>query len=170
MTPSPLLFESPSSEFRVVARSGPIDEMHSMCRASPSKETGGILIGFYSEDRRTANVIEITGPPPDSERTRDQFKRGVTGLRSLLLGRWQATRQTHYLGEWHYHTAHVPRPSAQDERQMRAVAVDPRYGCAEPLLMIICPGTVSSWSIGCFAFPRGRSCTPLHPIVQGRQL
>ncbi len=39
--------------------------VHHCQNASPN-ETGGILVGYYSDDLRCAIVTDITGPPVDS--------------------------------------------------------------------------------------------------------
>src|SRR5208283_3659858 len=89
-----------------------------LCREAGSVETGGILIGRYSDDLAVAIVCEATPPPSDSRRGRSWFVRGVSGLRDMLGKKWRATERTYYVGEWHYHpVAHV-EPSLDDFNQM----------------------------------------------------
>ena len=78
----------------------------------------------------------MTGPPPDSHRTRALFRRGVDGLQRLLDRLWTRDR-TYYLGEWHFHPAGTPSPSGIDEREMRAIAHDRNYSCPEPVLVVM---------------------------------
>ena len=110
------------------------------CRDAGASETGGILIGHYSEDLAVAIVREATPPPPDSRRGRSWFVRGVNGLRDMLGRRWRAKERTHYLGEWHVHpVAHV-EPSGDDCAQMVEISHAKEYDCKEPLLLILGSG------------------------------
>lgn len=54
------------------------------CLSAGSSETGGILVGRYSDDLSLAIVLEATPPPSDSKRGRAWFVRGGNGLRNLL--------------------------------------------------------------------------------------
>lgn len=110
------------------------------CLEAGSSETGGILIGRYSEDLSVAIVREATPPPSDSRRGRSWFLRGVNGLRDILGKRWRAKERTHYLGEWHFHpVAHV-EPSGDDFAQMGEISHAKEYDCKEPLLLILGAG------------------------------
>lgn len=106
------------------------------CSAAGRAETGGVLVGRYSDDRTTAIVVEATAPPPDSRRGTTWFKRGVAGLRALLKRRWSARERTYYLGEWHYHPARDVVPSGDDFDQMASISSANHYRCREPLMMI----------------------------------
>ena len=59
--------------------------MHNLCDKSNPYETGGILIGSYSDDNFTAHISEITNSPDDSVKKRSLFKRGTNGLQIMLL-------------------------------------------------------------------------------------
>lgn len=107
------------------------------CRESDPLETGGILIGRYSDDCNTAIILEATPPPPDSERGHSSFVRGVTGLTELLNERWQDQDRSYYLGEWHFHPSTVVEPSPEDFAQMLAISRARDYQCKEPILLII---------------------------------
>lgn len=108
-----------------------------MCNAAGSVETGGVLIGRYSDDRAVAWVKEVTPAPADSARGASWFVRGVAGLRATLARRWKAKERTYYLGEWHFHPAPIVVPSKDDFRQMRQISAADAYRCSEPLLLIL---------------------------------
>lgn len=110
------------------------------CRAAGSVETGGILIGHYSDDLAVAIVREATPPPADSKWGRALFVRGVSGLRKLLGERWQAKDRTFYVGEWHFHPASHVEPSGDDFSQMLEISRARQYDCREPLLLILGAG------------------------------
>lgn len=99
-------------------------------------ETGGVLIGRYTEWRDRAIVIEALGPPRDSRFGPFAFWRGLSGLRRQLTARWTESG-TYYLGEWHFHPSMSADPSGTDLDQMRTFASDPNYRCPKPLLVVI---------------------------------
>ncbi len=135
-----------------------------LCAADPERETGGILIGFYSRDFTTAHVVEATSPPRDSKSGPDWFHRGTEGLETMLRKRWDAEPRTHYIGEWHFPTANIPWPSAQDLKQMRAVAQDAKYNCTEPILVIVCPVGENQWVFRSYVFHSGALTEELHLV------
>jgi integrative and conjugative element protein (TIGR02256 family) len=105
------------------------------CRFSKRLETGGILIGRYTDLLDRAIVEEATRPPRDSKRARTTFARGIAGLKELLRRRWRL--QQHYLGEWHFHPNASSTPSSKDVLQMVAFALDRSYECKRPILIVI---------------------------------
>jgi hypothetical protein len=111
--------------------------MRRFCLASRDAETGGILIGRYSDDRSMAFVEQVTGPPPDSRRAFATFFRGVKGLQELLDRLWAKPDKRYYLGEWHYHLSPILTPSRDDVMQMGRIASSNSYACPEPILVIV---------------------------------
>ncbi len=110
------------------------------CSDAGSWETGGILVGCYSDDLSLAIVREATPPPSDSRRGRSWFVRGVNGLRDALSKRWRAQERTYYLGEWHFHPVEQVQPSGDDFAQMLEISQARNYDCKEPLLLILGAG------------------------------
>ncbi|MFD2788018.1 Mov34/MPN/PAD-1 family protein [Hymenobacter rubripertinctus] len=100
-------------------------------------ETGGILVGYYSANRRLATAVLATPPPPDSKHGPTHFERGVRGLKQLLAEVKQQTPPLHYLGEWHTHPAYNAQASGPDIRQMNCFAFRRQYGVRSPLLLIV---------------------------------
>lgn len=111
-------------------------DLDGLCRKAGTSETGGVLIGRYSDDLSMAIVREATPPPPDSRRGRSWFVRGVSGLRDLLNTKWRAKERTYYVGEWHFHPVDHIEPSAEDFSQMLKIGRAKEYDCREPLLVI----------------------------------
>ena len=112
-------------------------ELIRVCTKSGELETGGILIGYYTDDLSTAVVNEVSSPPTDSVRGFSSFSRGVVGLSRLLKRRWNSANRTYYLGEWHYHPVMQIKPSCIDMAQMLAIQADSKYYCNEPILLIV---------------------------------
>jgi integrative and conjugative element protein (TIGR02256 family) len=113
------------------------EQIGQLCLAAGDWETGGILIGQYTPDRKTALVTEATSAPADSHVGRSAFVRGVAGLRVLLRRRWKDKDHRYYLGEWHFHPARIVQPSFDDIEQMGRIALASNYRCKEPILMIV---------------------------------
>jgi len=130
-------------------------ELDRMCLEAGTFETGGVLVGRYSEDLAVAIVREATPPPSDSQRGMSWFSRGVLGLRGKLRRRWGAQVHSFYLGEWHYHpSAHV-EPSPTDINQMFTIRDDSNYHCAEPIMVILGQaGDGGERPVKAFVFPR----------------
>ena len=158
------VFEDSSHSFRVVLANEALTHIFRLCEANRSRETGGILIGSYSRDFATAHVSEATAPPDDSKSGWNWFHRGNEGLVDLLRQKWQKNPRTHYIGEWHRHTANVPWPSSQDKKQMRELARDGQYNCAQPLLIIVCPVRDGQWAVNCFVFTGDASFQALRAV------
>lgn len=123
--------------FAVELQASVLGELDRHCRDAGSAETGGILIGRYSDDLTIAVVQEATSPPADSRRGRTWFVRGVNGLREMLVKRWQAKERSFYIGEWHFHPASYVEPSTDDFTQMLKISRVRDYDCREPLLLIL---------------------------------
>lgn len=116
------------------------------CVRSGRRETGGILVGRYSDDRRLALVQSASSPPPDTRAGGFWLLRGVRGLQSWLEGLWKKDG-TYYLGEWHFHPFASPTPSRQDVSQMKRIAATESYQCAEPILLIIGGDPHGAWKL-----------------------
>jgi hypothetical protein len=126
------------------------------CSRSGAAETGGILVGHYTNDQSTAFVTEALPPPKDSARGASWFHRGMAGLRGLLATRWACELRTYYIGEWHYHPACIVEPSGDDLAQMCAINADPRYRCREPVMIIAGKGVEGGTRpVRAFVFPHG---------------
>ncbi len=145
--------EDENRVLRVVVPDLLVKDMIALCKSSGSRETGGILIGKYGDNGTSAEVVEVTGPPPNSKSTHCRFRRGTHGLKDLLQARWDSVPRTYYLGEWHFHPLNVPNPSYQDKSQMKDIAVDPSYRCSHPILIILCPTKDGKWLVTCHVFP-----------------
>lgn len=115
-----------------------------ICNSS-KKETGGILVGYYSSDQKWANIINVTNPPRDSKHGFFTFFRGIHGLKELLDYEWK-NNGCFYIGEWHYHPKALPQPSQKDIGQMIIFSKDYELKCPEPILLIIGGHKSSGWS------------------------
>lgn len=129
-----------------------LKKMLKLCEESYPNETGGILIGNYTNALDCAVIETITGPPRDSQRGRTWFKRGIKGLGKILEKYWKRNR--FYIGEWHYHPDGEPFPSNKDKNQLKAICLSEDYDCSAPILVIVGGRLPSDWSIKAYVFPR----------------
>ena len=123
------------------------------CQRASSRETGGVLIGYYNPNHDMAFVTEVASAPPDSKHGTSWFHRGVKGLTIKLKEYWRKTG-SFYLGEWHYHPGAAPHPSPTDSSQMALIASSLLYACPEPILLII-GGMSGAWTVGAFVYEKG---------------
>lgn len=123
----------------------PIEQLkfvYRLCEESNPYETGGIIIGNYSNDGSTAYISEILTFPADSIKEKTFFKRGIKGLKKRLDMLWNDGY--YYVGEWHYHPDSIPTPSSSDIKQMISFSQNKKLNCPEPILIII-GGTKNHW-------------------------
>ena len=118
-------------------------------------ETGGVLIGCYSDDLHSVWVAKATGPGRFSLHAPFSFTRGTKDLQAEIEE--AEAIGMYYVGEWHSHPGGSVSPSPLDLRQMRAIADDAGYNCPEPVLLVV--GS---------ADPRERMST--HVIVDGNAI
>lgn len=146
-----MIFKLKDTDVQVILEKEHVDTMGKFVRASGINETGGIILGHYT-DATTAIITKIVGPPSDSKSGRFWFIRGVKGLASLLVKAWEVNE--YYLGEWHYHPNGTITPSQQDLRQMKKISQSNRYNCPEPIMIIIA-GSYKVYDIGVFLTDKG---------------
>ena len=145
---------TPNRRFGMILPRERLSEMLRFCRKAGDRETGGILIGRYTDALDLAIVHEITGPPTDSAFGRTWFHRGWVGLQTHLLQRWRISRD-YYLGEWHFHPGSSPLPSFIDQEQMKKISSTFEYQCPEPILLILGGNPRGKWAISARVYPRG---------------
>jgi len=142
-----MVYKSSDSRFGLNINARCISDILACVQKAGKKETGGILIGSYNQQRNIAIVSKVTGPASDSKSGHAWFIRGTKGLQKILDTYWQTGQ--YYLGEWHFHPNAAPDPSFCDSTQMIQIATSRQYNCPEPLLLII-GGSVKHYRIKIF--------------------
>lgn len=99
------------------------------------KETGGVLCGYYTEDKVSAVITDFLEPTKDSILGRASFVRGISGLKEMLDEKWNEGK--YYLGDWHLHPYSSPSASWQDVSQLIQNSRDGSLKCPEPIMVII---------------------------------
>lgn len=126
-------------------------------------ETGGILIGNYSDDLSTATILSASGPGPRSLFGLFSFTRRPIGLQAELDEEFISGR--YYLGEWHCHPGTNCTPSFQDIRQMQAISRSPSYNCPEPILIVF--GRSSPYDFNSASIVKGNGVVKLERVSSG---
>jgi len=111
-----------------------ITTINEICKNASPNEAGGILLGHYSSNLNSAYIMEIK-QTDDSTFGRTWFKRGIKGLKRLLINCWSENQ--YYLGEWHFHPGNSPSPSRTDIKQMYNICNSTKFNCPEPILLIV---------------------------------
>jgi len=88
-------------------------------------ETGGVLLGYYDFNIKSAVIVSALPAPPDSKSGPHAFERGVLGLREAIDAAIKRTAGVvGYLGEWHSHPkGHSADPSHDDIIQLVHLAL-----------------------------------------------
>ncbi|EPD6202522.1 Mov34/MPN/PAD-1 family protein [Enterobacter hormaechei] len=149
-----LIFSCVSTKYTVKLNSSSLQKMIDECIKAGTNETGGILIGSYSQDGSTAIIVEATARPADSLVGSTTFQRGVKGLKPLLDSRWKTGK--YYVGEWHFHPGGSPEPSSDDLLSMKNISSNPNYQCLEPVMIILGGDPSGKYSLSANVFPRGK--------------
>lgn len=163
MTGPTLRFRSEDGRYAVELRKSSALALSRLGLAAGSRETGGILGGYYSADGRTALVTEVAPPPADSRAGQLFFDRGTEGLTAWLDRLWLAEPRQYYLGEWHVHLAAAAHPSGQDDHQMRTIGGNPIFCCPTPIMLIVATRVKPLPALGAFVYVSGH-CLALLPV------
>lgn len=166
MTGPTLQFRSDDGRYAVELRPSSALALRKLGLAAGSRETGGILAGYYSADGRTAIVTEVSAPPADSRAGQLFFDRGTDGLTAWLDRLWVTEPRQYYLGEWHVHLASAAHPSGQDDHQMRTIGGNARFCCPTPIMLIVAARTKPLPTLGAFVYESGHRLALL-PVRNG---
>lgn len=145
------IYSSDNKEYTVDIDSNLLEDIFQECNKSLNYETGGILIGKYSDDMRTAVISSLSKAPIDSKSGKTSFKRGIKGLIDILNRKWDESGE-YYLGEWHFHPNRSSQPSQTDIGQMKKLSRNIKLKCPEPILLIVGGNKIIGWDISLHVF------------------
>jgi integrative and conjugative element protein (TIGR02256 family) len=156
-------YRSADCRFGLTIHSDEMKAILNFCAQADRKETGGILLGHYTQSHDMAIVTEVAGPPPDSTHGSSFFIRGIKGLQQLINQLWR--RKHYYIGEWHYHPFANPDPSGTDEQQMLDFARDKPMNCPEPILLLMGGDPKRDWHVKVVVYTRNKKTIELSPVM-----
>ena len=101
-------------------------------------ETGGVLAGHGDLIKGEVHITHASKPGPKARRTMFSFSRDTNYCQQFLDKiASQSHGQIDYLGEWHKHHEHLPRPSWRDIATSTDIALSSNYHVDLCLLLII---------------------------------
>jgi integrative and conjugative element protein (TIGR02256 family) len=101
-------------------------------------ETGGILIGAFDMQYRSAYIVDALPAPLDSSEEPTGFVRGRHGLTEVVEAIEAVSNgQLTYVGEWHSHPGRGVRPSNFDRKLFQWLASRMAKDSLPPLMLIV---------------------------------
>jgi proteasome lid subunit RPN8/RPN11 len=158
-------FSSPDATISVEVNKDVFNSMAIICRKSPNRETGGILVGKYLNVGKIAQILEALPPSIDSVGTRSTFNRGIHGLSNELTSRWAKTG-SHYVGEWHYHPLGNGQPSDRDISQMINFAREESMQSPVPIMVIVFRSGSDQYELRTFLFTQDGRTLVLNDVKE----
>ena len=119
-------------------------------------ETGGMLVGYWSESGEAVITETIEGGP-DAIRRPSRFEPNGEWQQERLGELYIQSGRVHtYLGDWHSHPHGVPRPSLRDRDTAKKVAATKAARAPQPLTLICSKGSGDwEWAVFCYRRRRG---------------
>jgi integrative and conjugative element protein (TIGR02256 family) len=115
-----------------------LDTMKALASEATPNETGGTLVGYYSEDRRVAFVTQVLVAKAGARRKRSGFFRPPDSVDDQLRRVYKETKgRTYFLGDWHSHPLGQPTPSSVDLGTLRGLARSPSVATDTPIMIIV---------------------------------
>jgi integrative and conjugative element protein (TIGR02256 family) len=102
----------------------------------PSRETGGVLLGYWGGDQ--ALVTRAVGPGPDATHGMASFLPDQGFHEEVIALHYERTGRTEtYLGDWHSHPGGSGRLSRLDRRTLKRIASFPGARAKRAVMIIV---------------------------------
>lgn len=152
------MFRNPLNEGFIIVQGSVLRRMDRYRQtAGHHHEAGGILMGLRRG--RHLEVTTATTPKQDDKRTRIAFERVSAFHQRFAVRAWQRfSRTLDYVGEWHTHPEHRPRPSMVDVDEWKKLV---RSSKRELVFVIV--GISGLW-VG-MSTPGRSDVQPLRPLA-----
>lgn len=119
-------------------------------------ETGGILLGYWSEDGKDVVVVAAVGPGPDAYHGKTRFIPDYFYQESEIARLYeQHGRRLQYLGDWHSHPGGTDELSWRDRLTMARIASSKSARVKTPLMAVI--AGQGEWSLTMWQGAPGRA-------------
>jgi proteasome lid subunit RPN8/RPN11 len=121
------------------AARGMAAELKRIARTRSDKvETGGLIFGEVDDSQQQIWIDSVSGPPPDSQASAEQFLCGTSGTKQLAASRARASGQSSkFIGIWHTHPISRGRPSEDDLNAMVQLLHFQEYTPRQVVMLIV---------------------------------
>ena len=127
------------------------------------KEFGGVLLGNYSDDKKTANITYVI-IPSKYQNTEVSFQWDPADVHKKIEKRYvKSDGKEIYIGEWHSHPNGSVKYSGKDIKAIQDIANDSQVKIDSPMLLIFGAGTTMS-KIGVYVYFKNK----LYQYVQNK--
>jgi integrative and conjugative element protein (TIGR02256 family) len=108
-------------------------------KAKLPKETGGVLLGGFDQDKRIVYLVDVIPSPKDSDEWPTHYIRGTEGLQRAVAEAGKRTDNLlQYVGEWHSHPdGYATDPSKDDKQLFRWLEEHAARDSSPPVMIIV---------------------------------
>jgi len=136
-------------EWTIYLDDGLEDKLRSLRAAQLPKETGGIILGYFDQKRRSVHIVDVMPAPSDSISSEVEFIRGKEGVIDAVEKAGIRTASiVEYIGEWHSHPRKVPTSPSLDDFGLLLYLTQNMEADGLPALMVIVGDKDISVSLG----------------------
>ena len=126
--------------------------LRSICQeatATAPLETGGILLGYWSESPVAPVITYAIGPGPAAKHERSRFVPDHEFHEIEVARLWNSNPAIQYLGDWHSHPGAAGYLSEPDFATLRRIAKSRKARAPRPLMVILehGPWNPVAWSL-----------------------
>jgi integrative and conjugative element protein (TIGR02256 family) len=101
-------------------------------------ETGGVLLGYFSQPGSVPVILYATGPGPHSIHQRYLYKPDSRFDESEIARLYALSgRRVAYLGDWHTHPGSACSLSERDRRTLRRIAICRAARVKTPVMLVL---------------------------------
>lgn len=101
-------------------------------------ETGGVLLGYWSNDRSEVVITDATGPGPKAAHSKTEFIPDDEYQDRVIDEIYARSERRHtYLGDWHTHPFGEESLSYKDRRTLQRIARLDGTGGPAPLMAVL---------------------------------
>jgi integrative and conjugative element protein (TIGR02256 family) len=129
------------------------------------KETGGILLGYWSDSPREPVITQHIDAGPGALHAPGRFRPDHEYQEAEISRRYAASNRTlSYLGDWHSHPRGSTSLSVTDVSTLRRIALSRQARAQQPLMLIIAEGP--RWLPTAWTLRRKRRCLVLSHVLE----
>ena len=123
-----------------------LDEMLAEAEHRSPRETGGVLLGYWTKQFDEVVIAEATGPGTAAVHANDGFTPDSRFDTEEIAHRYRDSGRVHtYLGDWHTHPSGSSRLSALDRRTLAGIARHEPARTPAPIMAVLAGD--ASWTL-----------------------